>query len=90
VLEERFRVVVRFSLHVLRQANGDCTRLGWRRQNPHGFRQRRDQLFGTIDAIPIAGHRLETIVHRDVLGGGGFELLQDGRGRARRENIARQ
>ena len=41
----------------------------------HNFGQCRDQLLRTVNAIPVARHRLEAIVHADVLSIRRFQLL---------------
>jgi len=55
-----------------------------------GFGKRGQQLLGPIDAIPVARHRPEAIVHRPVLGLRRLQLLQDGRRHAIGEDVARQ
>ncbi len=89
-LEQRRRVVVGLGLHVLRQRQRDRAGLRRRRQHAHRFGQRRDDLLRPVDPIPVARHRLEAVVHRDVLRLARLELLQHGRRSAAGEDVARQ
>ena len=56
-----------FRLNILRQAERDGTGLCRRCEHAHGFRQRGQELLGSIDAVPIAGNRLEAIIDRNIL-----------------------
>ena len=67
VVEERRRVVERLGLRVLRQRQRDRAGLGRGGQHAHRFGQRRQQLLGAGDAIPVPRHRPEAVVDRDVL-----------------------
>ena len=90
LLEQPARVVVRLRLDVLRQAQRDRAGLGWRGEDAHRLGQRGDQLLGPIDPVPVARHRPEAVVHRDVLAVLGLELLQHGGDVAPREDVSRQ
>ena len=89
-LEQRRGVVVCLRLHVLRQRQRHRAGLRRRGQHAHRFRQRRDDLFRPVDPIPVAGDRLEAVVHREVLRLARLELLQDRCGTAAGEDVAGQ
>ena len=88
--EQLLRVIPGFRLHVLRQRQGDRAGVGRRGEHAHGFRQGGDELVRSGDAVPVARDRFEAVVDADVLGGGGFQLLQHRRHVAPREDIPRQ
>ena len=88
--EELFGIIVCFGLHVLRKRQRRRAAIGGRREHTHHLRQCGDELLGTIDAIPVARHRLEAVVDADVLCGGRLDLLQHGRNVAAREDVAGQ
>jgi hypothetical protein len=87
IFEELDRVVECLRLRVLRQGQRYGTGLGWRGQHAHGLRQRRDELLGAVDPVPVSRYRAEAVVHRDVLSLAGLELLQHRRGHAVREDV---
>ena len=66
--KKRFRVVIRFCLHVLRQAHRHRPGLHRVGQHAHRRRQGSHQLVRSIDAVPVATERLEAVVDGDVLG----------------------
>ena len=88
--EQRLGVVVRLRLHVLRQTNRHRAGLGRVGQDAHGRGQCTQQLVGAVDAVPVAADRFEAVVHRDVLGVLGLQLLQDRRDVAPGEDVTRQ
>src|SRR5699024_6601041 len=65
LLEEVNRVVVSFSLYVLRQ--GDCNSTGvcGVGQNTHSRDHVGHNLLGTVDAAPVRGNSLECVTCRD-------------------------
>ena len=67
VLEQRRRIVVRLGLRVFGHRQRDRAGVGRGGEHPHHVGQRRHQLLGPGDAIPVLRDRPETIVHRDVL-----------------------
>ncbi len=89
-LEQLDREVEGLGLHVLRQAQRD--RAGLRRvgQHAHRLEQRRPELLGPVDAIPVARDGLEGVVHRHVARPAGLELLQHRVDAPRREDVAGQ
>ncbi len=88
--KKRFRIVVRFRLHILAKRQCHRTASGRVQQGIHGARQRVDQLLRTRDAVEVAGNRPEAIVGRDGAVGEVFDLLQHRIGAAAGEDIARQ
>ena len=89
-LEQRRGIVERLGLHILRQRQRHRAGFGWRGQHPHRLGQRGQDLLRPVDAIPVARHRLEAVVHRHVLRLGRFELLQHRSGTPAGEDVARQ
>jgi hypothetical protein len=86
----RSPIVEGLGLHVLRQGQGHRARLGRVGQDAHGRGQRRQQLLGPIDAIPVAAERLEAVVDREVLAALGLELLENGADVPTGEDVAGQ
>src|SRR5262245_47584015 len=77
-LKEYCGVIVSLRLYILGKCQGYRARICLGREDAHRFYQRRNCLLRSIEAVPIAGHRFETVVHRDVLRVSDFQLLQDG------------
>jgi hypothetical protein len=90
LFKQRRGIVECFGLHVLR--HGECYGAGLRRrsQHAHGFEQRERELIGTIDAVPIARHGLEDVVHGHILRLFGLQLLKHRTHVAPREDVAGQ
>src|SRR5258708_16355605 len=76
------------ALHVFWKRDGH--RAGFRRIGKHSHRLREggENLFGPIDAIPVARYGFEPIVHTDALRSGVLELLEDRTGTAVGEDVA--
>ena len=87
LLEHVSRIVPGFGLHILRQRQSDRAGLRRRREHAHGFDDGAGQLIRTVDPIPIAGYRLERVIHGNVLAVLGLELLQHRGYIPARENI---
>ena len=66
-LEEGGREIVSLGLDVLRKGQG--YRPGVRRgeEHPHRLGESGDELLQPVDPVPVAGHRFEAVVDRDVL-----------------------
>ena len=62
LLEELFGKVVGFGLHILGQRQGDSAGLCGRGQHTHRLGQSCQNLFGTLDTIPVARNWTEAIV----------------------------
>ena len=88
--EQLLGIVEGLGLNVLRQAERDGAGFGRGRQDAQRLGQRRDELLGPIDPIPVFRDRLEAVVHRSVLRARSLELLQHGSRAARREDVSRQ
>ncbi len=71
--EEGFRIVAGHFLDVLRQGDEGRAAIGRIEQAGHGLRQRGDDLLGMHDAVPVARHRLEGVIHVD----GGIAIVLD-------------
>ena len=65
LLEEAFRVVVGFSLHILTQRKRHRSAFSRIGQHRHGPRQRRNDLFRPGDPVEIARDRAKTIIGRN-------------------------
>ena len=78
LLEERFRILEGLALHVLGQGQGHGAGVGRAREDAHRFEKGGHELLGTVDAVPVAGDRLEAVVDRNVLGPSRLELLEHG------------
>ncbi len=90
LIEEAFRVVIGFGLHILakRQRHGTAfRRIG---QHCHCPCQRGDDLLGPGDAIEIARNRTKAVIGRNGTIAEGFHLLQDGIGDTIGEDVAGQ
>ena len=81
---------VGLGLHVLGQAQGDRPRIRGRGEHAHGVQQRRDELLGAVDPVPIPRHGFQTIVDGDIQGVLGLHSLQVGGCRSAREDVAGQ
>ena len=81
---------MRLRLNVLRQGKRYGTGIGWGGQDAHHFGQSGDQLFGSVDAVPVAADGFERVVDADILGGWRLELLKHGRDVAAGEDVAWQ
>ena len=88
--EERFGIVAGLGLHVLAQA--ERGRAAIRRVGEDGDRagQGDQQLLRTGDAVPVARHRLEAVVHAGGGVAGRLKLLQHRVGPAAGEHVAGQ
>ncbi len=86
--EERGRVVVGLGLHILRQRQGHRAGLGRAGEHPQRLGQRRQQLIGPVDPVPILADRPEAIVGRKILAPRRLDLLQHRRHVAPSEDIA--
>ncbi len=89
-LDQLDREVVGLGLHVLGQAQRDGAGLGGIGQDAHRLEQRRPELLGPVDPVPVARDGAERVVDRDVAGPAGLELLEDGIDPARGEDITWQ
>ncbi len=87
-LEEELRVVERQFRGVLRQREEGWSAIGWVEHHRDGLGQRRDDLSRMRDAIPIARHGLEGVVHRDGRIAEMLDLLQHRIGQAIGEGVA--
>src|SRR5689334_18286381 len=87
-LKEFFRKIKRLGLHILRQT--DCYGPGFHRrgEDTHCFWKGSEQLFWSLNTVPVARNRLQAIVNRDVLGLEGFQLLQNWRDIASGKNVS--
>ena len=74
--EEAFRIVIRFSFHILRKGNRHRAGLSRVSQHAHRIDQRAHQLLGTLNPVPILADRLERIVRRNCKGVALLNLLQ--------------
>ncbi len=89
-LQKAVRVVVGFSLHILRQRQGNGARIGRIGQYAHGIERSAHQLLGTVDTVPVFAHRLERIVGADAQVVKLLDLLQHRIGLATGIDITRQ
>ena len=88
--EEGGGIVPGHFLHVLRQGDEGGAAIGGIEHGRDRLRQRRDDLLGMNDAVPIAGHRPEGVVDGGRGGGKMLDLLEDGVGAAVDEGVAGQ
>ncbi len=88
--KERFGIVPRHRLHVLRQRQRHRPAQCGIGEHVQRARQRREQLLGMDDAIEIARHRPEAVVGRHGAVLEVLDLLQHRVGRARDEYVAGQ
>ncbi len=88
--EELGRVVTGHFLHILRQADEGRAAVGGVKHHRHGLRQRRDDLLGMDDAVPVARHRLVGIIDADRRIAEVLDLLHHRVRPAVDEHIARQ
>ena len=89
-LEELGRIVEGLALHILGQGDERRPALGRVGQHRDRLRQRGNQLLRLDDAVPVAGHGPEGIVHADAGVVEMLDLLEHGIGQAVDEGIARQ
>ena len=88
--EERFGIIVRLALDVLRNRNADRAGIRRIRQRAERGNHRAHQLLGPHDTVPIAADRAERVVRRDRKVVRLFDLLQHGIRLAAGVHVARQ
>ena len=78
LLEQFDGILEGFRLNILRQGERHGAGFGLGREHAHHFGQRRDDLVGAIDPVPIPRDGLKGVIDRDVLRVGLLQLLEDG------------
>ena len=76
LLEKRVGVVVGLGLHILGQRQRGRAGVRLARQDTHRGKRRGDELLRPLDAVEVARHRNQGVVHADITPRGAFQLLQ--------------